>query len=407
MAVFKRKRRNAKGVVTPDRSYTIKFVDHNGITRRIAGFSDKSASLQLERTFKRLVEIRMSDSHIDGQLSRALDACPKIILQKLAKWGMIEARRIAGDKSLSDHIADWQVALEMKGDTTTHIKVVAAKVMRLVKFCGWKYLADANLDEANRWIRSRKKARVALQTINHDIQAVRGLWNWLVQEGKTTFNPFVNLVKFNVQTDRKRERKPFSIDELKRLLQAAKNGGEIRGVTGYERTLLYLLAFTTGLRFGEIFHLTRASFDFESKQATVTVTAKYAKNRRKAVLPLRKDVAAALKQHIGLFLPTTKAFPNLPKGRGAYLIQCDAKAAGIAVVDESGLVLDFHSLRHTFASELSAAGVPLVMAQQLMQHSDPRLTSGIYTHTTLEAQGQSVESLPTLQFDDNTVAEGA
>ena len=37
--------------------------------------------------------------------------------------------------------------------------------------------------------------------------------------------------------------------------------------------------------------------------------------------------------------------------------------------------VDFHALRATFATSLARADVPLVQAQRLMRHSDPRLTS--------------------------------
>ena len=50
----------------------------------------------------------------------------------------------------------------------------------------------------------------------------------------------------------------------------------------------------------------------------------------------------------------------------------DLQAAGL----DAGI--DFHSLRHTYCQLLVRAGVSLKLAQQLMRHSDPRLTSNIY-----------------------------
>jgi len=43
----------------------------------------------------------------------------------------------------------------------------------------------------------------------------------------------------------------------------------------------------------------------------------------------------------------------------------------------------FHDLRGTTATLLARAGVPLVVAQRILRHSDPRLTSNIYTRVDL------------------------
>ena len=40
----------------------------------------------------------------------------------------------------------------------------------------------------------------------------------------------------------------------------------------------------------------------------------------------------------------------------------------------------FHDLRGTTATLLARAGVPLVVAQRILRHTDPRLTANIYTH---------------------------
>jgi hypothetical protein len=48
-------------------------------------------------------------------------------------------------------------------------------------------------------------------------------------------------------------------------------------------------------------------------------------------------------------------------------------------VDEHGRHLDFHALRHTFATMLARAGVSPRVAMELMRHSDMRLTAKTYT----------------------------
>ena len=68
--------------------------------------------------------------------------------------------------------------------------------------------------------------------------------------------------------------------------------------------------------------------------------------------------------------------------------------ARIPRLDVEGGKLDIHALRHTFASRLCRAGVGLVHAQNLLGHSDPRLTAAIYTHLDVEDLRRAVQTLP-------------
>ena len=153
----------------------------------------------------------------------------------------------------------------------------------------------------------------------------------------------------------------------------------------------------------ELRSLSRASFDFDSVPATVTILAADAKNGKGDCLPLRPDLAKALKEHMVLFLPTARAFPGMWGDRGAEMIRIDLEAAGIlsrdengdlVITDEYGRVYDFHSLRHTFGSQLNEARVPLATAQKLMRHSDPKLTANIYTHVMVETKAEALDKLP-------------
>ena len=67
---------------------------------------------------------------------------------------------------------------------------------------------------------------------------------------------------------------------------------------------------------------------------------------------------------------------SVPK---AVTLLKDLADCGIKGVDEHGRHLDFHALRHTFATMLARAGVSPRVAMELMRHSDMRLTAKTYT----------------------------
>ncbi len=76
------------------------------------------------------------------------------------------------------------------------------------------------------------------------------------------------------------------------------------------------------------------------------------------------------------------------------MIHADLEAAGIPIEDDAGRVLDFHSLRHAFCTNLAKSGVLPQMAQRLMRHSTVEMTMKFYTHIGIDSMRESVNKLP-------------
>jgi len=80
----------------------------------------------------------------------------------------------------------------------------------------------------------------------------------------------------------------------------------------------------------------------------------------------------------------------------------------LAYKDDRGYVVDFHSLRKTFITNLSRAGVSPKAAQTLARHSDINLTMNTYTMLGVLDQAAAVESLPPVpQAEATTNRAGA
>jgi hypothetical protein len=77
------------------------------------------------------------------------------------------------------------------------------------------------------------------------------------------------------------------------------------------------------------------------------------------------------------------------------------KKARIDKVDKQGRFVDFHSLRHTFCTNLHRVGVPQREAMELMRHNDPRLTANTYSDASLFALRGAVERLPWVGPEDD------
>jgi len=111
-------------------------------------------------------------------------------------------------------------------------------------------------------------------------------------------------------------------------------------------------------------------------------------------LPLADDLAEALAaispQDAGPNTPVLASSPTL------LTVKRDLQRAGIAYDTEAGQA-DGKALRKTFGTHLAMAMVDFRVAVKLMRHSDPRLTSNIYTAPMLidmKGQWKASENCP-------------
>lgn len=81
---------------------------------------------------------------------------------------------------------------------------------------------------------------------------------------------------------------------------------------------------------------------------------------------------------------TVKKYMDLELGAKVERIKPEGKRKHIEVIVEHALSddIDLYCLRHTYCTDLQAAGVPINIAKELMGHSDISVTANIYTHST-------------------------
>jgi hypothetical protein len=212
-------------------------------------------------------------------------------------------------------------------------------------------------------------------------------------------NPTGAVTGYNAKEDRRHDRRTISLDELRRLIDAAQRGPTYRKMSGPARSLCYRLAVATGLRYSEIKSITPASIDLAANPASVSVPARYTKNGDPATFALPADVAADLARFVASVPSASPVFP-LPD-KGPDMLRIDLDAAGIPYRDAAGLVFDFHALRCQCATLADAAGVSPRVVQRLMRHSTLELTGRYTRPRTVDIEGAAA-SLPSLRPDAPT-----
>jgi integrase len=393
------------------RKWYIELTDHLQIVRRFAGFEDKRQTEALGRQIERLIYCRAAGEQPDIQLSQWLERTPPSLRKRFVEIDLLDKTRAEAGKSLMQHLKDFKVSLEDKGNTAMYVKTMTTRIKRIIVGCAFTVWSDIQADRVQHYLANLRngKKHLSVQTTNHYLQSMKEFCRWLVQNRRATDSPLVALGRMNVAVDRRHDRTAFEIEEVQRLLAAAYKGPERYGMSGPERALLYRLTVETGLRRSELKNLKVSSFDFG--KGVVVVAAVSSKHRREDTLPLRTETMEELKAFFTGKLPSAKAFGGRYKrltDKTALMIQEDLAATAetdssgnvtkdaISYTDSAGRFRDFHALRHTCGSWLAAMGVHPKTIQTIMRHGDINLTMSRYSHALKNQTAEAVERLPSL-----------
>ena len=405
MRVFQSTYKDKKGRTRTTRKWYVEFRDHLERPRRVSGFTDRKATEALGRNIQRLAWCKANSETLDPVLTKWVEGLSPYLRRKLAEFGILDAGKVAALRPLAEHLdgapeaPGWRQHLAAKGNTPQHVSTSCSRAMKIIKGCRFAFWSDISASRAMALLDGLRadrtddkgcvKVGIGPVAFNHYLGAFKSFCKWMVRDGRASENPVVHLTGLNAKVDLRRQRRALSLEQLRKLLGATREGPERFGMSGAARALLYRLAVETGLRRGELASLTRESFDLNGECPTVRVAAAYSKHRREDVLPLRTDTAADLRDFLARKLPDASAFA-MPTSRhkSAAMFKADLEVAGLRYIDAAGRYADFHSLRHTCGSLLAASGVHPKVAQSIMRHSTIDLTMSRYTHVRRAGSGR-------------------
>ncbi|MFA7421265.1 MAG: tyrosine-type recombinase/integrase [Melioribacteraceae bacterium] len=269
---------------------------------------------------------------------------------------------------------------------------VDSSFKKLVEFFGvQKPIATIQLREVEQFLnyvktKVTKGYRVYFKTLKAAFnKAVE--WNYIKE------NPFCR-----VKLPKRQEVKPGFIknEELKRIKSKLKTQVLKDFVT---------VAFNTGMRLNEIVNLRWSNVDFGARLITVGDEQFTTKARNQRMIPICEEVLETLKRienmDFGIRIEKQKAKKmndfifckeNGERYSGDYVSKSFKKACKAAGIDKS---IHFHSLRHSFASNLVQNGVPLYTVKDLLGHSTIKTTE-IYSHLNLDSLREAIEKLDTV-----------
>ena len=372
------------------------------------------------------------EAYSDKTASQALEV---ELLAKLERGDMnlTDPHEESRKKPLTAHVADFASYLEGKGNTFEHVERTAERCKRVFEQIKATVIGDVTPGRIETALaefrrnglpkksdsKSKKKPQpLGVSSSNHYFRALRSFFRWLVSDRRIAENPIVGLKLSRLtDADKRRRRRNLTNEEFTRLVTTTeKSEVTLYELTGPDRAMLYQVAANTGLRASELASLTRTSLDLDSKTPTVRCLGAYTKNGQEAVLPLRTELAKGLAKwmegrpaegplwpgHWAQFNSAKMIRVDLAAGREAWRNEGKTheekqereRSSFLKYADAAGRFADFHSLRHTFISNLAKAGVHPKNAQALARHSSIELTMNVYTHTVLTDLANDLERLP-------------
>lgn len=393
--------RTAEGSKARAPKWYVRFRDHRGVDRRIPAFTDKGASEEFGRKIARLVSHRIACEQLGPELTRFVAGLPSPTLAALSRWGVVEDRTLHANRSLSEHLKDYQDHLTAKGDSSTHIRKTVRNITRvLVIGCGFTHWSSVEPEAVERHLHGLREHRtrgVSRRTSNELLGSCRQFSRWMERTGRLPNDPLRRLSSMNVRTDLRRRRRALTIAEQRNLIQATAAEPFRHGLTGIQRAWVYRLALETALRAAEIRSLKVASFEgLGTDSPSVRVAAAYSKRRREDVLPLRAGTASEIQAWLDGRSPEELAFPLPAAWRSAEMLREDLYSADIPPIASDGSVVDFHALRHTAITTFVGTNAAPKVAQTFARHSTITLTLDRYTHLGRDDERAAVAKMPDL-----------
>jgi integrase len=284
-----------------------------------------------------------------------------------------------------------------------HADTTMARLRKVLDGCRVRTVQCLTVERVNGYLDAcvRDGTIRSAQTRKHYERAVKAFSKWCHATDRLPADPLDRLQVTYVDPDADvvHNRGEFTLEQVTAIMRAAVGGPTLTGLTGRQRALLYAFCSCTGFRAREAAAVRKRHF--APDYAFVSLSGEFTKNRRRANQPVPPGLREALAAYAAGLPDDAFLWPGgweekdgkwVPAGWvkarcAADFLRVDARKAGIVIGREGkaangGKVLDFHSLRHTFISNLERAGVGDGMRQQLS-----RATGGIvqrYTHRELD-----------------------
>lgn len=232
--------------------------------------------------------------------------------------------------------------------------------LRFIKELGRSRLEEMEKGDLEAFIEHEQDRGLKLSTVRTRVAVVKAFFRFLMERGVIGDDVYPWRLKIRLPDTLPRAMDP---DDVERLLSAP---GSVR-----DRAMILLLV-RTGMRIGELLHTKVVDVSIKEQKIVIYEAEK---NQRGRVVYCSDDAKEALQ----VWLDTrNKAEPFVFYGRrGRPLTYPAARMMFVKYLQRAGIShkgYTLHSLRHTYATDLLNAGMPLECLEKLLGHTSLEVT---------------------------------
>lgn len=278
-------------------------------------------------------------------------------------------------KKLSEFIQDYRAYSKAnKSLKTTDIDTRSLK--SFLKIVGNTFLRSITTLDVEQF-KMKRVEQISKTSVNIELRTCKAAFNVAVRWGYLEKNPFIGVKQLRIA---RKERRYLTKDDINQLLRS------IREPWFYDAIVL---AVNTGMRRGELVHLTWHDVNLETRVILIRNREDFVvKGGKGRTIPMNGTVYQMLsnKQRVCEYV--------LTGANGSQLCPIFLAKRLKRYVRELGLdpKLHFHNFRHTFATLLVQDGVPIYELKELLGHKDVQTTQ-IYSHMEVDSLRGSVARL--------------
>jgi integrase len=322
------------------------------------------------------------------------------VVRRLGDLRKEAAGGFATGQTTGDYLARWIVAVQPRLRAATHreyVRHVSAYWSSLARIPLTR-LTPAHVERAMADLAGRG---LAAQTIRHARSTLRRALHDAQRDGLVNRN--VAALARPPRLER-REMRALTRTDVGRLVDATADD---------PLGPFFAIAVATGLRQGELLGLTWTDVDLEARSLTVRrslarahgggyelAEPKTTRSRRTVMLPalavdaLRRQKARQATERLAAGTAwQDRAGLVFTDPLGGHLAPSAVSHAFLTVARRLGLPVRLHDLRHTAATLMLAAGVPLKVVSETLGHSSIAITADVYSHVTPDLRREAADAM--------------
>lgn len=284
----------------------------------------------------------------------------------------------------------------------------------------YPHIGDLSLDQIDEHviqvniINQLKNEGYSHTTIKLAHAALKQVLDYAVIRKRIKYNPVHNIKVPRQVLFETKDKKVFSEDERERFINAC-YATDSRGKRCCYYGGFYVLMLATGMRMGEASVLKWSDVNIPERYLTVSHTMIYVKDRSdtngKKILVDQNSTKSGKTRKVYLSDLAIEALEDLkdqvgydPNGyvlhtsKGTFLFPSDLQKRFYNILHRAGIEpCGLHTLRHSYASLMIGAGVPITVVSSMLGHSNIGITMKVYTHLLQETQLEAMSIMKNLK----------